>query len=120
MLDHSTGTLSENDLKVVADIVAKDPEFAADVAEIIAEKLDEKFGWRQGDMRADIKELKGQFKELDQKFDHIQNGFDNLEGNLKTFHERLDVEARKIEKRVVRAIDERFSELRDDLRRRPA
>ena len=82
MPNHTTETLGEHDLRVVANIVAKDPEFAADVAEIIAEKLDEKFGWRQGRMRDDITELKGQFKALDQKFDRMEGGIDTLTKNI--------------------------------------
>ena len=105
MPDHSTETLSDHDLSTLALLMADDPEFAAKLADAIAERLDEKFGWRQGDMRADINELKGKFKALDQKFDHMQGGIDTLTQNIQVFAERQETLARNSEKHIERKLE---------------
>ena len=111
-----TGTLSKRDLAEMVEKLAENPEFAAKLADAISERLDKKYGWRQGELTDGLEKLEGQYKELDRKFDRMQEGFNNLESHVVSFSGRLDAEARKIEKRVVRAIDE----LRADLSRRPA
>ncbi len=111
MSDHNTEPLGEHDLQRLAVIMADDPKFAAKLADAIAERLDEKFGWRQGDMRADIAELNGQFKALDQKFDRMEGGIDTLARNIQVFAERQETLARNSEKRIEKKLDERFTSL---------
>ncbi len=84
------------------------------MAELLRKMLDEKFG----DLTDEFEVLQKQFKALDHKFDHMQKRFGNLESNVQMFSGRLGVEARKIEKRVVRVIDEHFSKLHAVLRDR--
>ena len=113
MPKRSISSLTDEEvLKLVERRVEEKPElFVAKLAEALSERLDEKFGWRQGELADGFESLERKLNTLDQKFDRMGNRLDRLEGNLQTFYERQEVEAQKIEKRVVEAIDERFTRL---------
>ena len=113
MPKRSISSLTDEEvLKLVERRVEEEPElFVAKLAEALSERLDEKFGWRQGELADGFESLERKLNTLDQKFDRMGNRLDRLEGNLQTFYERQEVEAQKIEKRVVEAIDERFTRL---------
>ena len=100
MPDHSMGRLSENDLKVVANIVAKDPEFAKELVDAISEKLDEKFGWMQGHINDRLNQIS---KKLDRSIEENTRRFDSLDSgiaDLRARHELHDGDFRKVNKRL--------------------
>ena len=53
----ATATVTEPDLEALAALMAENPEFAAKLADAIAAKLDEKYGWQQGFMSDKMDEL---------------------------------------------------------------
>ena len=103
MPDYSTETLSDHDLSTLAVLMADDPKFAAKLADAIAERLDEKFGRRQGDIFFELEELqKGQKKILNKLEDH-DTRFDTLDRSIQDLRERHELHAgdfRKVNKRL--------------------
>ena len=108
MLDSITGTLSEHDLEALAEMMADNPEFAKKLVDAISDKLDEKFGRKQGDIFFELDELKeGQKKILDKLEDHYKQ-FGTLDHNLQMFADRQEILAGDTEKRLLKAIDDRL------------
>ena len=105
MPDYNTETLSEHDLKVVANIMAKDPEFGKVLADAISEQLDNKYGWRQGELTDGFEKLEDQLKNMDTKLDHMQTGIDNLSHNMSGIIEAQQAEARNTKKSLLKAIE---------------
>ena len=93
-----TGTLSKRDLAEMVEKLAENPEFAAKLEDAISERLDKKYGWRQGELTSDFEKLEGQFKALNGKIDHMQHGIDTLAHNFTTFGERQDLFSRELGK----------------------
>ena len=81
MSNSTTETLSERDLERLAALMADNPEFAKKLVDAISEKLDEKFGWRQGELASGFEGIEGRFKAMNDKIDHMQNGIDTLVHN---------------------------------------
>ena len=100
MRDYSTETLSERDLKVVAKLVAKDPEFAKELVDAIGVALDEKFGWQQGFISGRFDEIS---KKLDRSIEENTRRFDSLDSgiaDLRARHELHAGEFRKVNDRL--------------------
>ena len=123
MSNHTTETLSEHNLAALAALMADNHEFAAKLADVIAEKLDKKFGWRQGELTSDFEKIEGRFKALDNKIDHMQTGIDTLVHN----REYIDKGREIFESRTTRTLDEISRRLESidghlgiDSKRRPA
>ena len=58
MLDPSTRSLTDDEvLKLLEDKMEEKPEFAKKIVDAIVEKLDQKFGRRQGDIFFELEEL---------------------------------------------------------------
>ena len=108
MSNHSTETMSDHDLEALAELMAIDPRLAENVANIIAAKLDEKFGFRQGEMTAGFEALSKKVdnvsskidtlnENIDRRFNTIDHNFEMLgqgqtlfEGELRKVNDRLD------------------------------
>ena len=92
-MNYSTETLPEQEIKHLADIMADNPNFAEKLADAIAERLDEKYGFDQGWMKASIEELKQGQNDLKQ---NMNRRFDTLEHNFKMFGEKQDLFEREM------------------------
>ena len=105
---YSTETIVDHDLEALADLMAENHEFAAKLADAIAKKLDEKFGFRQGEMNAGFEALSKKVdtvsskidtvsENIDRQFDPLNHNFEMLgqrhtlfEGDLRKVNDRLD------------------------------
>ena len=100
MPDHSTERLSEHNLKEVAKLMAKDPEFAKDLVAALSETLDEKFGFQQGWISDRLGEIS---KKLDRSIEENTRRFDSLDSgiaDLRARHELHRQEFRKVNDRL--------------------
>ena len=98
MPNPSTETLSEHDLKALAVLMTKDPEFAAKLAGAIAKKLNEDHGFDLGWLRVDINDLKDGQKGIKATLDTMHHNIQDLRAR----HELHDGEFRKVNDRLDR------------------
>ena len=106
MLDYNADGLSDQDIERLAALMAKNSKFANDLADAVAKRLDETFGFRQGEIVDKLDEISEKLTAHDHRFDNMDRRFDTLEHNFGVFGEKLDlVEKRseKIEKRLSKA-----------------
>ncbi len=99
-ISDTSRSLAASDMKVVAKLMAKDPEFAKELVDAISEKLDEKFGWMQGHMNDRLDEIS---KKLDRSIEENTRRFDSLDSgiaDLRAGHELHDGYFRKVNKRL--------------------
>ena len=103
----STETIADHDLEALADLMAKNPEFASKLADAVAAKLDEKFGFRQGEMTPGFEALSEKMDRLSSKVDtmaeNMDRRFDTIDHNFDTLGQKLllhDGEFRKINGRL--------------------
>ena len=102
MPNHTTA-LSDRDFADLATLMADNPEFAAKLADAIAKRLDERYGWGQGEIKADLEVLKQGQKDLSDRIDRMQGGIDTLAHNQQMFGEKLqlvDGRLKKVEDHV--------------------
>ena len=78
--------------------MAKDPKFAHELADAIAARLDEKYGFRQGEIIDEIEKVSGKIDGLSSKFDAMAGRFNTLAHNQEMFGEKLEF----VEKRTER------------------
>ena len=109
MPNHTTETLAEYDLEALVALMADNPDFAAKLADAIANRLDEKYGWNQGWMRDKVEEMSGKLDTVSQdsktQFDTLCNNFEML-GERQTLFER-----------EMRSVNNSLQEIKDSLRK---
>ena len=98
MRDYNAEDLSDQEIQRLVDMLAKDPKFANELADAIAARLDEKYGFKQGEIIADIEKLSGQIAGLSSKFDAMAGQFNTLAHNQEMFGGKLEL----VEKRTER------------------
>ena len=91
MLDYNADGLSDQDIERLAALMAKDPKFAHELADAIATRLDEKYGFRQGEIIDDIEKVSGKIDGLSSKLDAMGHRFSTLEHNFGVFGQKLDL-----------------------------
>ena len=123
-ISNTSRSLTASDLKVVAELMAKDPEFAKELVEAISEKLDDKFGFRQGEMATGFEALSKKLDAVSLKIDtvaeNIDSGFNTIDHNFEMLGQRqrlFEGELRKVNDRLD-SIDDHLSINTD--KRRPA
>ena len=87
MPNHITETLSEHNLEALVALMADNLKFVAKLADAIAERLDEKYGWGQGEIKADLETLQQGQKDLSE---NLGGKIDTLAHNFKMYGKRLD------------------------------
>ena len=95
-----TGTLSKRDLAEMVEKLAENPEFAAKLADAISERLDKKYGWRQGHMNDRLDEIS---EKIDRSIEENTRRFDSLDSgiaDLRARHELHAGEFRKVNGRL--------------------
>ena len=70
--------------------VAENSQFVVDVADIIAEKLDNKFGFSQGWMKETLENLKAGQEDIVQIFDNLRTGQTDLADKDGLILQKLD------------------------------
>ena len=96
--------------------MADNPEFVAKLADALAERLDNKYGWDIGEMRVTLEKVSGKLETLSQD---SKRRFDNLDHNFKTFGDKQDLFERELGKinGRINSIDEHLG-INTDTRRR--
>ena len=103
MPDHSTGRFSDDELNSLAVLMADHPEFAAKLADAITERLDEKYGWRQGELADGFEKLSQKTDQILAKLEDHDMRFDTLDHNFQMLGEKVDLtnsEVRKVNGRI--------------------
>lgn len=98
-MNYSIKTLSEQAIKHLEDILADNPKFAQKLADAISERLDEKFGHRQGWMSNKLEELSEKIDHLNKRFDHTDKRFDTLDHTLEMLGDKQDLFERNVNRR---------------------
>ena len=80
--------------------MAENPEGIARLADAIAKRLDDKFGWQQGWMRSEFEELKQGQKDLADKLDTVSDNVGTLTSNVQTFAEKQNLFQRRTKRRL--------------------
>ena len=93
-----TEPLSEHDLEALAELMADNPELADRVANIIATKLDEKFGFRQGEMTAGFEDLKEGQKAIMAKLADHGELLNTMHHNIQDLRSKHDLHGRHLDK----------------------
>ena len=112
MHSRSTETIADHDPEALAvALMADNPEFAKKLVDAISAKLDEKFGFQQGWMSAQIGELPKKVDGLSSKIDtvaqNIDKRFDTLAHNQKVFAEKQELFELRTDRRL-KDINERL------------
>ena len=96
--DYNADGLSDQDIERLAVLMAKNLKFANELADAVAKRLDETFGFRQGEIVDKLDEISEKLTAHDHRFDDMDRRFDTLEHNFGVFGEKLDL----VEKRTER------------------
>ena len=111
--------MSDHDLEALAVLMSKNPDFAAQLADAIAKRLDEDYGWGQGEIKADLEALQQGQKNLFVKLEDHDKRFNTIDHNFEMFDQRqtlFEGELRKVNDRLGK-IDGRLG-INTDTRRR--
>ena len=99
MLNHTTETLGEHDLEALAALMADNPEFAAKLADAIAEKLGEKLygrGWNIAGIEEKLDKVLAKLDDHDNRFDRLDTSI----ADLRAKDDLIDREVRKVNNRL--------------------
>ena len=101
-MQFNTETLSEDNIALLADIMAENPEFAKKLVDAISKKLDEKFGHQQGWMSETLEDLSEKFDQMSSDMKHgfanVDKGLETLSHNMEMLGERQDLFDRRLKK----------------------
>ena len=96
-------SIIDYDLEALAVMLTETPSALDKLADAIAERLDRKFGFRQGEMAAGFEQLNEKFDRLESKVDAIADNMDRrldtMDNNFKALGQRIDLLERESTRR---------------------